>query len=134
MCCKKRRQNNRNNFIESTNYLERGSPEEINLRERINNNGPKELSNYLIDKLVCDTYNKNFELLGNQCPICLENFEENKTKIIMGGCLHIFHEKCLGDFAEKIDSYNDSNLSKEEYSYYLEVTTRCTQKMLEVAY
>lgn len=103
MCCKKRRQNNRNNFIESTNYLERGSPEEINLRERINNNGPKELSNYLIDKLVCDTYNKNFELLGNQCPICLENFEENKTKIIMGRCLHIFHEKCLGDFAEKID-------------------------------
>ena len=103
ICCKKRRQNNRNNFIESTNYLERGSPEEISLRERININGPKELSNYLIDKLVCDTYNKNFELLGNQCPICLENFEENKTKIIMGGCLHIFHEKCLGDFAEKID-------------------------------
>lgn len=102
ICCKKRRQN-RNNFIESTNYLERGSPEEINLRERININGPKELSNYLINKLVCDTYNKNFELLGNQCQICLENFEENKTEIIMGGCMHIFHQKCLGDFAEKVD-------------------------------
>ena len=35
------------------------------------------------------------------------------------------------DFAEKVNNYNSSNLSAEDYKYYIEVTTRCTQKMLE---
>ena len=90
-CCKKRREENRNNFFEGTNYLERENPEEINLRERVTSNYPKALSDYLKEKLFSDKYNKKFELFGTQCPICLENFEENKSIIIIGGCLHIFH-------------------------------------------
>ena len=35
------------------------------------------------------------------------------------------------DFADKIDKYNSNNLSTEDYKYYIEVTTRCAQKMLE---
>lgn len=102
-CCKKRREENRNNFIEASNYLERDNPDEIRLRDRILNNNLKSLSDYLKEKLFSDTYNKKFELFGMQCSICLENFEENKSIIIMGGCLHIFHQKCLSELAEKID-------------------------------
>ena len=102
-CCKKRREENRNEFFEGSNYLERGNPEEIQLRQNITINGTKVLSDFLKDKLISDVYNKKFELIGNQCPICLDNFEENKSVIIMGGCLHIFHQKCLGELAEKID-------------------------------
>ncbi len=35
------------------------------------------------------------------------------------------------DFAEKIDEYDSSNMSTEDSKYYIEVTTRCAQKMLE---
>ncbi len=35
------------------------------------------------------------------------------------------------DFADKIDKYDSNNMSTEDYKYYIEVTTRCTQKMLE---
>ena len=36
------------------------------------------------------------------------------------------------DFAEKIDKYDSNSMSTEDYKYYIEVTTRCAQKMLEV--
>lgn len=102
-CCKKRREENINNFIEASHYLERNNPYETRLRDRISNNNPKALSDYLKEKLISDTYNKKFQLFGIQCSICLDNFEENKSIIIMGGCLHIFHQKCLSELAEKVD-------------------------------
>lgn len=37
-----------------------------------------------------------------------------------------------GDFAEKIDQYDEKEMSTEDAKYYLEVTTRVTQKMLEI--
>ena len=106
-CCKKktdiRRDDNQNNYFEGDNYLERDNPEEIQLRERVMNNYPKGLSDYLKEKLISDVYGKKFELFGTNCPICLEMFEEKKSVIIIGGCLHIFHQKCLSELAEKID-------------------------------
>ena len=117
-CCKKRREENRNNFFEGSNYLERGNPEEIQLRQNITINGTKALSDYLKDKLISDIYSKKYELFGNQCPICLDNFEENKSVIIIGGCLHIFHQQCLGELAEKID------LNKSIFSQFICPTCR----------
>ncbi|WP_081749029.1 DUF6591 domain-containing protein [Butyrivibrio sp. FCS014] len=35
------------------------------------------------------------------------------------------------DFAEKIDQYDSNSMSTEDSKYYIEVTTRCAQKMLE---
>ncbi len=35
------------------------------------------------------------------------------------------------DFADEVDKYNSDNMSTEDYKYYIEVTTRCAQKMLE---
>ncbi len=35
------------------------------------------------------------------------------------------------EFADKVDKYNSDDMSTEDYKYYIEVTTRCTQKMLE---
>lgn len=100
-CCK--RKNRNDNYFEGANYLEGENPEEIMLRERVAQNYPKALSDYLKEKLISYLYGKKFELLGTNCPICLDNFEENKSIIIIGGCLHIFHEKCLSELAEKVD-------------------------------
>ena len=36
------------------------------------------------------------------------------------------------DFAKKIDKYDSSSMSTEDAKYYLEVTNRCTQKMLDI--
>ena len=36
------------------------------------------------------------------------------------------------DFAEALDQYDSDNMSAADYKYYIEVTTRCTQKMLEI--
>ena len=35
------------------------------------------------------------------------------------------------DFADKIDQYDENEMSSADYKYYIEVTARCTQKMLE---
>jgi len=117
ICCKKRRAN-RNNYIEGSNVFERGNPEEVELRERITNEGVQVLSNYLKDKLIVDIYTKKFDLFLNKCPICLENFLENKSIIIIGGCLHIFHQKCLSILAEKVD------LNKSIFSQFICPTCR----------
>ena len=36
------------------------------------------------------------------------------------------------EFARQIDKYDSSKMSAIDAAYYLEVTTRCTQKMLEI--
>ncbi len=38
----------------------------------------------------------------------------------------------LSDFETKLDKYDSKDMSTEDAAYYLEVTTRCTQKMLEI--
>ena len=116
-CCKKR-QVNVNNYLEGSIAFERGNQEEVELRERITNEGTHALSEYLKDKLITDVYSKKFELYSNKCPICLENFEEYKSVILIGGCLHIFHFKCLCVFAEKVD------LNKSIFSQFICPTCR----------
>lgn len=37
------------------------------------------------------------------------------------------------DFAEKVEKYDSNNMSTADAAYYLEVTNRCTQKMLTIA-
>jgi hypothetical protein len=32
---------------------------------------------------------------GNTCTICIENFKENKSKVSITPCKHVFHYKCL---------------------------------------
>ena len=117
ICCKKRN-DDRNNYIEGSNIFERGSQREIDLRDRVNIEGIQALSNYLKDELITDIYTKKFEIFMNKCPICLDNFTENKSTIIISGCLHIFHEKCLCVLAEKID------LNKNIFAQYTCPTCR----------
>ena len=38
----------------------------------------------------------------------------------------------LSDFETKLNKYDSKDMSTEDAAYYLEVTTRCTQKMLEI--
>lgn len=37
------------------------------------------------------------------------------------------------EFAEKIGEYESAEMSDADFNYYLEVTTRCTQKLLEAS-
>ena len=61
ICCKKK-QTNVNNYLEGSIAFERGNQEEVELRERITNEGVHVLSEYLKDKLITDVYSKKFEL------------------------------------------------------------------------
>ena len=36
------------------------------------------------------------------------------------------------DFAEKIDKYDEKEMSTADAKYYLEVVNRCNQKMLDI--
>ncbi len=36
------------------------------------------------------------------------------------------------DFIDKVDAYDSDEMSAADAAYYLEVTTRCTQKMLKI--
>ena len=51
ICCKKK-QTNVNNYLEGSIAFERGNQEEVELRERITNEGVHALSEYLKDKLI----------------------------------------------------------------------------------
>ena len=51
ICCKKR-QTNFNNYLEGSIAFERGNQEEVELRERITNEGVHALSEYLKDKFI----------------------------------------------------------------------------------
>lgn len=38
------------------------------------------------------------------------------------------------EFEEKADSYNEDNLSEEDYKYYIDVTSRINKRMVEVSF
>lgn len=40
----------------------------------------------------------------------------------------------LADYSSKLSEFETENMSAADYAYYLEVTLRCTEKMLEAAY
>lgn len=40
----------------------------------------------------------------------------------------------LSEFQEKIDGYDQNKMSSEDLKYYIDVTTRCAKKVLDVAY
>uniref|UniRef100_I5ATZ5 Uncharacterized protein n=1 Tax=Eubacterium cellulosolvens (strain ATCC 43171 / JCM 9499 / 6) TaxID=633697 RepID=I5ATZ5_EUBC6 len=58
--------------------------------------------------------------------------EDSSNAITMMGQYSDLMQRYV-DFSDKIEKYDESNLSAEDYKYYIEVTTRCSQKMLEVA-
>ena len=38
---------------------------------------------------------------GNTCTICIEEFKENKSKVSVTPCKHVFHYKCLSNWLRK---------------------------------
>ena len=80
MYFKKRRDSrineNRNNYFDGSNYLERDNPEELELRERISQNYPKALSDYLKEKLISDFYWKKIELFEMNGKYVLKNLKK----------------------------------------------------------
>ena len=53
-------------------------------------------------ELLPTTYNKNIANNDyNNCTICMEDFIDNKSKIITSKCGHIFHQKCFEKWVYK---------------------------------
>ncbi len=58
---------------------------------------------------------------------------EMQAKAAVAGYRNLYGEMMqkYADFADKIDKYDSNSMSTEDSKYYIEVTTRCAQKMLE---
>ena len=59
------------------------------------------------------------------------NDESDSTLSMMGDYYRILTR--YTEFAEKIDAFDESELTNAELAYYLEVTNRVSQKLLRVA-
>ena len=59
------------------------------------------------------------------------NDESDSTLSMMGDYYRILRR--YTEFAEKIDAFDESELTNAELAYYLEVTNRVSQKLLRVA-
>jgi len=67
---------------------------------------------YLFQKLMQFTYYKNDK--EEICPICLEKFNKNISKICTTPCNHIFHFYCLKKYVFQFNNLN-CPLCKKEY-------------------
>jgi len=83
-------------------YWERTVTERMN-RNRINERKEKELNEkkkkyYLLNiEIKGFTYNKQLNDFGEKCPICLDNYDDNK-EVCFTPCKHLFHHKCLKEY------------------------------------
>ena len=83
------------------------SNENINTKEYID----EFLKNYDVDYNYLIEKNRGYE----KCSICLDIFKENKNKIIITPCDHIFHHKCLKEWLNK----NQENMKCPNCNYIL---------------
>lgn len=78
-------------------------------------------------KAFLDSYE---EFVDKYCDI-MHKYTENPTDLsILADYASIMQE--YADFASKLETYDSDSMSTADAAYYLEVTTRCSQKMLTV--
>lgn len=63
---------------------------------------------------------------------CVQAYEDSDDIMSMMDDYTEYMQK-LADYSEKLDAYDEDDMSDADLSYYLEVTNRCNQKLLEVA-
>jgi len=73
----------------------------VSMRE--NKPKSKPLSENKIKKLKTTIF-KNTEKIYNQCSICMDNFKDN-DKIIILGCNHYYHKKCICKWFKKYNNF-----------------------------
>lgn len=62
----------------------------------------------------------------------MKKFEKNPNDLeLLSGYIEIMNK--YYDFAKTVDDYNTSEMSDEDYKYYIDVTARCNKKLLAVA-
>ncbi len=71
------------------------------------------------------------EFVDKYCDILTKYYENPTDLSILAEYTGIMQE--YAEFADKVEAYDSSKMSTEDAAYYLEVTTRCSQKMLDVA-
>ena len=77
----------------------------------------------------------SYEEFVDEYVAFMKKYSENPDNMIaMLGDYSQFMQK-YADFAEQIEAYDEKteDMSTADYKYYIEVTTRCAQKMLEAA-
>ncbi len=72
-----------------------------------------------------------YEALVDEYVDLMNRYYANPTDLnILSDYLDITER--YASFAEKVDAYDSDSMSAADASYYLEVTTRCSQKMLKI--
>ena len=79
-------------------------------------------------KELMDSYE---EFVDEYCEF-MEEYEDSDDIMSMMDDYTEYMQK-LADYSEKLDAYDEDDMSDADLSYYLEVTNRCNQKLLEVA-
>ena len=126
-CMKRRLYVNRDNNSNRLNNLNR---EDIIIHRNDNNNiidNKKKIELLFNTQFYPIKYNKN--MLGEEninCSICLENFKEGKSIIILTPCSHIFHFECLKKWGnESIEHFKCPNCNydflKEEENLVIKI-------------
>jgi hypothetical protein len=77
--------------------------EEMNKKKR-----KEELEEFLNNKLIVVEYNDELKELGDNCTICLNNFQ-NEDKIRKTKCKHLFHSEC---FEKWVQGYEEKEILK----------------------
>lgn len=74
----------------------------------------------------------SYEAFVDEYVDIMKKYSEDPSDAVgmLGDYLNAIEE--LAEFEEKVDAYDTDEMSAADLAYYLEVTTRCTQKMLSV--
>ncbi len=83
-----------------------------------------------VDPDLVDFLDEYEDFVDEYCEF-MKKYSENPTDLtLLADYANIMQE--YSDFADKINAYDSKTMSTADANYYLEVTTRCTQKMLTV--
>ena len=60
-------------------------------------------------------YDNNIKQYGNECTICIDTFIENKIRVCLTPCHHVFHFSCLKDYILKS---NDTHCPNCKFDFF----------------
>ena len=89
-----------------------------------------EKSNQGVDPDLKD-FLDSYEAFVDEYVVFMQQYSKNPTDLSLLARYTDIMQK-YSDFAVKVEKYDTKEMSTEDAAYYLEVTSRCSQKMLKV--
>ena len=108
---------------------ERGIDDEVDEQQKLEEKNKLKIKYALKHSLKPKKYLKKYGVKdSNTCTICIEDFKENKSKVSITPCKHVFHYQCLSNWLHKnvmnpkcpncnnnlIQDIKDSDISNEK--------------------